>query len=48
MNYIKFLPSIERKLPDIEILQSKLTIELMNNWINEINNRVYPLKRIPK
>ena len=41
LKYIEFLLSIEANLPENDILQSKLTIFMMNNWINEYNNRIF-------
>ena len=40
-NQIQFISSNERRLQEIEILQSKLIIELINDWVKEYNNKIF-------
>jgi hypothetical protein len=40
-SFIELVNLNERNIPEIEMLQLKLVIELANNWVNEYNNKIF-------
>jgi hypothetical protein len=41
--FIELINKNERNIPDNELLNLKLVIELTNDWVKEYNNKILPL-----